>query len=132
MNRSLFLTIVAAIATIIGSICLFTPEMLIVEVKHAIPSSAANVMARTVGILLVSIAILNFLVRNHEDSQTIKAILKANLVLQLGIMPIDPLAYAYGIYATTSSFLPNTILHILLAAGFTYFILRMEPLQQKI
>jgi hypothetical protein len=77
-------------------------------------------MARTVGVLLLAIGLLNFLVRRHGDSPTMRAILTVNLALQLGIMPIDPLAFLSGTYATLGSFVPNTILHVVLATGFAW------------
>ena len=125
MSRKTFLTLVAIVATAVGGFALVAPATLLETVKHAQPSNAANVMARTVGILLLTVGILNFLVRAHDDSPTLRAVLVANLVLQLGILPIDPIAYAHGVYATLGSFAPNTLLHVLLAAGFIYQLARL-------
>lgn len=126
MKRKTFLTITAVVASLIGCLALFAPDLLITSVKYAPPSETANVMARTVGILLIFVGLLNFMVRDHEDSPTLRAVLIANLVLQLGIMPIDPIAYLTGVYATLGSFVPNTILHICLATGFVHFLARMK------
>jgi hypothetical protein len=126
MNRRLFLTVTSLTALTIGLFALFFPEVLITQVKRAQPSEAAFVMARTVGILLVAVGLLDFLVRAQGDSPTMRAVLIANLVLQLGILPIDPLAYAHGVYQTLGSFLPNTILHVVLAAGFAYALVDMQ------
>lgn len=117
----LFLTLVSTVAISIGSLALFAPLTLLVEVKHAVPNDAAVVMARTVGVLLISVGLLNFSLRTHVDSPTMRVVLKANAALQLLILPIDPMAYANGTYATLGSFVPNTILHLILAAGFVYF-----------
>jgi hypothetical protein len=125
MKRKTFLTITSVVAALIGVFALTSPKVLIESVKYAPPSETANVMARTVGILLISVGVLDFLVRDHEDSPTLRSILIANLVLQLGIMPIDPSAYASGVYGTLGSFVPNTILHVLLAAGFVYYLVKM-------
>jgi len=83
-------------------------------------------MARTVGILLITVGVLDFLVRDHEDSPTLRSVLIANLVLQVGIAPIDPSAYVSGVYGTLGSFVPNTILHVCLAGGFIYFLAKMK------
>src|SRR4051794_5221894 len=104
MNRKAFLTVTSTITLLIGLFALLAPSVLISNVKYAAPSETANVMARTVGILLVSLAVLNFLVRGHDDSPSLRAILIANLGLQIGIMPIDPSAYATGVYQTVGSF----------------------------
>jgi hypothetical protein len=126
VNRTIFLTIAGTIALIIGILALTAPGVLISQVKLAESNAAAQVMARTVGVLLITIGILNILIRKHADSATMKSVLIANLVLQLSIMPIDPLAYINGTFHTLGSFVPNTIIHILLAAGFIYFIRRIK------
>ncbi len=127
MKRSTFLTIASAIALAVGLFAFCAPGVLIGRVKMAAPCDVANVMARTVGILLIATGVLAYLVRDHEDSPTLRAILIANLILQLGILPIDPLAYANGTYKTLGSFAPNTVIHVLLASGFAYYLLKMRP-----
>lgn len=126
MKRKTFLTITSVIVLLIGCFALTSPSVLITDVKYAAPSETANVMARTVGILLITVGLLNFLVKDHEDSPTMRSVLIANLVLQIGIMPIDPSAYASGVYRTVGSFAPNTVLHIILASGFIYYLAKMK------
>ncbi|MEM6995314.1 MAG: hypothetical protein AAF721_32695 [Myxococcota bacterium] len=118
------MTVVAIVATAIGLLALAAPQTLLVEVKHAAPNPAALVMARTAGVGFVAVGVLNFSVRGHADSPTLRAVLLANLVLQLAILPIDPIAYQQGTFRTLGSFVPNTVLHLLLAAGFAVFWLR--------
>lgn len=125
MQRKTFFTIVAFVASSIGCAALLIPAPFLSEVKAAAPSETANVMARTVGILLVFVGLLNFLVRDHEDCPTLRAVCIANLFLQIGIMPIDPLAYFNGVYKSLGAFVPNTVLHLLLASGFAFFLTRM-------
>lgn len=127
MSRSLFLTLGAAVAAAIGLLALTAPNVLLTQLKFAQSNPAAEVMARTVGVLLLSVALVNFLVRKHPDSPTLKAILIGDLFLQLAILPIDPWAFYNGTFNTLASFIPNTIIHILLAAGFIYYLATMEP-----
>ncbi len=129
MTRKTFLSLTSIIATAIGLFALIAPSVLVESVKMASPSGAANVMARTVGVLILTMGVLDFFVRSHPDSPTMKAVLIANLVLQLGIMPIDPMAYASGTYHTLGSFVPNTILHLVLASGFIYYLVKMKPIE---
>lgn len=126
MSRKTFLTVTSIIVLVIGVFALTAPSVLITSVKVAAPSETANVMTRTVGVLLITVGVLDFLVRDHADSPTLRSILIANLVLQIGIMPIDPSAYATGVYQTVGSFAPNTALHILLAGGFIYYLAKMK------
>lgn len=132
MKRKTFLTITSVVAFLIGCFALMSPSVLIENVKNAPPSETANVMARTVGILLITVGLLDFLVRKHEDSPTLRSVLIANLVLQIGIMPIDPSAYLSGVYKTVGSFAPNTILHIFLAGGFVYYLAKMKKSDRRL
>lgn len=123
MTRKTFLTLAAIVALTIGAIALISPLTLIVDMKAATPNDVSLVMARTVGVLLIVFGILNFMVRSHEASATLKSILLANALLQLLILPIDPTAYFSGTYTSIGSFVPNTILHVALFAGFCWFYL---------
>ena len=126
MNRTIFLTTAGIIALIIGSLALIAPNFLITQAKLAEANAAAEVMARTVGVLLITVGILNILIRKHADSATLKSVLIANLILQLLIVPIDPIAFYNGTFHTLGSFVPNTIIHILLATGFAYYISKIK------
>jgi len=121
MTRSTFLTIAAFVACMIGSIALFFPTFLLVDMKYANPSDEGVVMARTAGAFLLSFGILNFLVRHNAASCTLMHVLMANAVLQILILPVDPLAYVAGVYGSALSFVPNTILHIALLTGFVFY-----------
>jgi hypothetical protein len=130
MARKTFLTVAAFVASAIGLLAFTAPGVLLGTVKMAAPSDAANAMARTVGILLMTIGVLNFLVRGDEDSPTLRSVLIADLVLQIGILPIDPMAYYNGVYGTAGAFVPNTIIHLLLAGGFAYYLATMKSAPQ--
>ena len=125
MTRKTFLTLTVIASAIIGTVALFFPSFLICEVKHAAPSPAANAMARTVGALILSVGALNFLVRSHPQSPTLRAILTANIIVHLGLLPLDPIAYATGTFHTLGSFLPNSLLHVVFAAAFAHY--RSQP-----
>lgn len=124
MSRERFLRGTGLVALGVGGLALVAPEVLLAEVKHASYTDAGVVMARTVGVLLGSVGVLNLLVCEHEDSATMRSVLWANLVLQVSIAPIDVVAFAQGTFRTWGSFLPNTILHVVLAAGFVWHLRR--------
>ena len=124
MSRKLLFTITAVTAGAVGALALLFPRVLIAGVKMAATTPAAEVMARTVGVLLLGIAVLDFLVRDHEDSPSLRAILLTNLFVQLAILPIDPMAYATGVYGTPAAFVPNTVLHLVLATGYARALFR--------
>jgi hypothetical protein len=126
MTRKLFLTIAAVAAALVGALALLAPVFLLAELKGAVPNPAALVMARTTGVLLLAVASMSFLVRDHGDSPTMEGFLRANLFLQLGLLPMDPLAYLQGAFTTIGSFAPNTVIHVLLATGFAYYLVTLR------
>ena len=126
MTRKTFLTIAATIPILIGAFALLAPSVLLETAKGAAPSDAAEVMARTVGVLLLAIGALTFAVRGHESSPTLRAILIADLAIQLALLPIDPIAYASGVFHGLGSFVPNTIVHLALAYGLVHYLVRMD------
>lgn len=121
MTRKTFLTFAAIVALTIGSVAAFLPATLLVDMKFAEPTDSGLVMARTAGVFLLSFGVLNFLSRGHETSPTMVSLLLANALLQLLILPVDPLAYVFGVYGSVMSFVPNTILHVVLLFGFVHF-----------
>jgi hypothetical protein len=121
----MFLTIVALIAVAIGAFALAAPALLLAG-KGVSPSEAANVWVREVGISVFALGLVTFLARGHGDSPTLRAFLIGNAVLQVGLFPIEIVAYAQGVITEISGVLPNSILHLLLAAGFIYFAARIK------
>jgi hypothetical protein len=128
-RRKALLTVNGCAALAIGSFALTMPSVLLVDVKLAEPSAAANVMARTVGVLIMSMGFLSVRVRGDEDSPTLRSVVIANLLLHLGLLPIDPLAYASGAFRALGSFVPNTVLHLLLSAGLAFALVDLRGQQ---
>jgi MFS-type transporter involved in bile tolerance (Atg22 family) len=125
MNRKSFLTLVSAIAMLVGTVALLLPAALL-DSKGVAPNAAASVWAREVGIALISIALIAFSVKGHPDSPTMKAFLMGNAVLQLGLFPIEIMAFANGTLTKLSGIVPNSLLHLGLAAAFVYYAARVQ------
>ena len=125
MTRKTFLGIASFIAVAVGTFALIFPGILL-ESKGVAENAAANVWVREVGILLIAVGTAAFLYRSHEDSPTLKAVFIGNIILQLGLLTIEPIAYANGIITKLSGIVPNTILHALLASGFAYYLAKMK------
>lgn len=121
MSRKVFMSVVACVALLVGSFALIGPGAFLQGAKGALPSAAAEVMMREVGILLISVGILGWLVRAQPDSPTLKSVLWANALLQVGIFPIEIAAYLRGVFPVLSGILPNSVFHVVAAAGFMYF-----------
>jgi hypothetical protein len=125
MKRKSFLALVGAIAMCVGGVALFLPAALL-ESKGVAANAAANVWVREVGIALVSIGVIAFSVRGHPDSPTLRAFLIGNAVLQAGLLPIEIVAFANGTLTKMSGIVPNSLLHVGLAAAFVCYALRIR------
>ena len=124
MKRSTFLALAAFVALAVGAFALFDPTVLLAT--KGVSSAAAGVWTREVGVMLIAIGVCALLVRNHDDSPTFRVFLIGNFVVQVGLFPIEILAYREGIIPLLSGIVPNSIIHLLLAAGFLYYILKMR------
>ncbi len=120
MKRSTFLIIASMIALAVGAFALISPAIFL-ESKGITVGGAVNVWMREVGVLLISIGVVAFLVRNHEDSATLRALFIGNIIVQLGLLVIEPIAYSNGIITKLSGVVPNTLLNLCLAVGFAYY-----------
>ena len=129
MKRSTYLLLAGIIALSIGAFALFAPATLLAS--KGVVSVAANVWIQEVGALLIAIGILAVMVRHHEDSPTLKAILISNVVIQIGLFSIEALAYHDGIITRLSGIVPNLMLHVCLAFGLSYYIVKMPNFSSR-
>jgi hypothetical protein len=120
MSRQVFMTIASIIAFSVGTFALIFPNILL-ESKGVTPLVATLVWTREVGLLLITIGITVFLIRKHEISETLKAFLFGNIIIQIGLFAIELLAYFNGVITKLSGIIPNLTLHIVLAIGFIHF-----------
>lgn len=134
MKRSTFLTLASTIALTIGAFSLLAPALLLDS--KGVSSKLALIWTREVGVLLFAIGLILFMVREHEDSSTLRAVMIGSTVIQIGLLPIEMIAYREGLITRISGIIPNTIVHIFLASGFCYYILKMPsvkvPLKSKL
>lgn len=126
MNRKTFLTVVSLIGMSVGTVALLLPTALLGS-KGVEPNPAASVWMREVGVALIAISTVTFLVKGHPDSPTMKALLIGNAVLQLGLFPIEIVALANGTLTKLSGIVPNSVLHVALAAAFAYYATQIRP-----
>jgi hypothetical protein len=121
LSRCTFLTLSSTVALAIGLFALACPELLLTSKGVALPNDAAAVWVRELGIVIVALGLVMFLVRRHADSPTLRAVLVGNAVVQLGLFPLELEAFHAGIITRLSGVVPNSVLHVVLAAGFSFF-----------
>jgi hypothetical protein len=120
MSRQVFLTLASIIAFSVGIVALLFPNI-ILESKGVTPLEGTLVWMRETGLLLLTIGIIILAVRKHKTSETLKAILFGNIIIQIGLFVIELLAYFNSVITKPSGIIPNLALHILLATRFIHF-----------
>src|SRR5436309_1609203 len=111
MKRQTFLTIAAAGGALFAVFMIASPAKMMEEMGSQ-PSDAANVLLQVVGAMMFSIAVILFLARKDEGSIALRAIIIGNIIIGIGSIPIDWIAYQRGIFTQISSLIPSTIVHI--------------------
>jgi hypothetical protein len=124
MTRKTFLSLVSVIATAVGLLALAAPAA-VLDSKGVVPAAATKVWVREVGVLILALGIMTFLVRGAADSPTLRAFLIGNAIVQIGLFPIEIVAASAGVLTRVSGIVPNSILHLTLAAGFLHFARRV-------
>ncbi len=116
----------ALIAVGVGGAALLAPDAMLAS-KGITGNPAARVWMREVGALLLAVGVTSWLIRHHEDSPTMRAVLWGNALLQLGLLPIELFAYVQGTIPALAGIVPNSVLHVLLAIGFVTFARAVRP-----
>lgn len=124
MKRSLFFLITAILSALAGSGLLFFPNF-IAEANHWIPSPQILLQIRFSGALVLSIAALNFLVRNHGDSATLKAVFICNIVNHAINTVNDLMSYKEG-SMSLEGLLPFFIGHLFIGGFSLYYLTKIK------
>jgi hypothetical protein len=82
---------------------------------------------RILGATLLGIALLNFLVRNHADSETLAAVLWTNVAVH-GLGLIADISSVVAGRLTVSSVAFGVIVHLFVGIGSLIYATRMRPI----
>lgn len=118
MSTRRLLLSTAAVALCIGGFALLFPGLLLAGKGAAVIDPAAVAMTRTVGVALLGVAGLDLACADLPPSGSLRRVLVANGLFQLALLPLDPFACATGAFHGVASFLPNSVLHVVLAILF--------------
>lgn len=120
MPRTFFLTSAGGVGVVIGAIALLFPTAILAG-KGVAPEPATAVWVRELGINILALSVMVLLVRRHADAPTLRAVLWGNALVHAGLFPIEIAAFHAGVITRIEGIVPNSILHVLLAAGFLFF-----------
>jgi hypothetical protein len=124
MKRSLFFLITAIFSILTGSVHLFFPNF-IVESNHWISSPQIEFLFRLLGGLVFSLAVLNFLVRNHANTDTLKAVLVCNALNHTINLINDIMSFQQGI-ANFKDSIPFIAGHLFIGIGSLYYLMKIK------
>lgn len=125
MSRNLFFIIASVISFAFGATMFVSPGLL-ASAFTLIQSDATDVLFRALSAAILALGVLNFLVRNHADSETLKAVLWANITVH-GISLVAEVISVSGGYQLFSGVAAGVVLHLFIGVGSYIYLRRMEP-----
>jgi hypothetical protein len=125
MTRQSFLTLSSVVALAVAVLALFFPDALLTG-KGVVPDPALLVWVREVGVLIAAAGATTYLVRAAPDSVALRGVLAGNALLHLGLLPVELVAFSQGIITKLGGVVPNSLLHVALAAGFVAYARRVD------
>ena len=126
MKRPIFFTITAVLAVLFGGMMLFAPEFTSENFGlEATPES--SLLFRSLGGLVLSLGILNYLVRNEGDSIALKAVLIINMVSHSIGMGNDFYGVSQGVLEF-SKLGGGMIAHLFIIIGSAFYFYKMKSL----
>lgn len=81
MRRSYYFWVAAILALLFGLLMLFVPGQASSAFQLATSDGSTRTIFRVLGSVMIGVAVLNFLVRDHTMSETLRAVLWANVVI---------------------------------------------------
>ncbi len=124
MKRQTFLTIAAIVALLFAAFMFAAPDKMM-ESQGISPDDLVKVMLQFMSIMMFSIAVITFLSRKDPGSIALRAVLTGSTVMHILSMSIDWLGYARGIFPKVSGIMPGTIVHLIFAIGFIYYLVKL-------
>ncbi|HEV8323934.1 MAG TPA: hypothetical protein VG389_20115 [Myxococcota bacterium] len=124
MKARHLLAVSAVIAWVIGLTLVLASGAMMAPMGLELTARTAT-LAHAQGALLIGLGVINWLSRRATDAATLRAVLAGNLVIQLLSLGVNARAAAYGL--VTSQAWGAVVMHLVLAAGFAWFLLRPAP-----
>jgi len=121
MTAKHMLAVGAAIAFLLGSFRLFATAQFLEPLGLAGDPKVA-LLGQAQGVLLLSIGVTNWMVRQSDDWPALRAVLAGNLAAQAISIAINLRGYYAGL--VPQAVVGQVGLHVLLGAGYLFFLLR--------
>lgn len=127
MKRSTFLLIVALLGFLFGAMLLFAPAK--AAENFGFPGGAQfELLFRTMGAMIFSAGLLNFMMRSNTDASAAAALLWTNIATHLIVMVIDLSAVAQGTLEIAKVAVGQAM-HVFVILGSLIYLLRVKRVQ---
>lgn len=124
MKRSIFFIITAVVAILFGGMMLLTPAMTS-ENFGLETTPESTLLFRSLGGMVLSLGLLNFLVRNEPDSKPLQAVLMVNMVSHIISMGNDFYGASQSILEF-SKLAGGMVAHVFIVVGSAFYLLKMK------
>ncbi|HUR67847.1 MAG TPA: hypothetical protein VM370_01265 [Candidatus Thermoplasmatota archaeon] len=124
MRPRLILTIGAVLAAIFGFALLLAPDSMQTSFGLA-PTPGGAVLSRDLGVVLLAVAMLDWMARDAEPGRALTAVLTGNLLVQALEIAVDSYHVATGQMAPAG--IGAIVMHVLLGLGFALALWRPTP-----
>jgi hypothetical protein len=124
MKRSTFLIITAVIGLFFGGFMLLASEKAASQFGLS-PSNEIILLLRVFGGFILSTAVLNFMVRHHVDTNTLKSVFVFNIIYHLSGMLVDMSGIVEGIIQFQKT-IGGNVVHLFVIIGCSFYISRMK------
>lgn len=121
----IFLVISAVLAWIFGAALLLATQKFVEPMQIQLTPAVA-VLAQAQGAILLGLGVINWMARSFTG-ESVRPVLAGNLVVQVLSLAVISRALAVG--AVPRQNVPPLVVHLLLGAGFAYFLVR-KPSKQ--
>lgn len=124
MKQRQFLIVTAIVGTIFGVMTLFFPDKA-AETFGLTANSENSIVFGWLGAITLCSAVLFFMVRNDENSNTLKSVLIFIGAFNALTLIVDIVGISQGVL-TINKMIPGIILHSLMTIGSIYFVLKSK------
>lgn len=124
MKRSIFFIITAVVSLLFGGLMLSAPAF--ASENFGLQSSpVTSLLFRSLGGMVLSLGILNYLVRNEADSIALKAVLIINIISHSISMGNDLFGVSQGILVF-SKLAGGVVAHVFILVGSAVYLFKMK------
>lgn len=123
MSRKLFLIIAGVMAVIFGLGMLASPQQMLTNMAR--DAREGELVLQWMGVVLLSVGVMNILSRNDPGSPALRAVMLGNILLHVLGFGIDVYHHLLG-FVQASGVVMGAVVHGVLTTGFAYYLAKMK------